>query len=526
MRRPDILVIGGGSAGATLAGQLARDTTLQILLVESGGRPMPVVHELPILAGVLSAGNTTVWRDETEPEAGLGGRRLSWPRGRVLGGSSAINGVVWMRGRPSDYDRWQADGAQGWDWASVAPVFDALDGPEGAVGTLLHPASNPLYRAFLAAAREAGHPISQDFNLPPFEGVGRYALNVRNGRRVTSARAFLARPPANLMILTGANVAGLILEGRRVSGARIKYRGRTEDVFAGQTVLSAGAINSPRLLMVSGIGPANVLESAGIPVRAELPGVGQNLQDHICGRISHACPEPVSLRNLTRADRALAAGIEAMVLGRGEASVSPFGAGMLLRASPDAVEPDVQGFMIPGLSDYRLWLPGFGGEGPGHGFTASVYQLRPESRGSIAVRSADPDAPPIIRANYFSDPRDRDVLRLGMEQMALILGQPAMARYLGPRLSKTDPSDRDGFEAALGREAGTAFHPVGTCRIGRADDAMAVVTPDLRVRGLEGLRIADASVMPRITSGNTNAPSMMIGLRGARFITGSGPQAS
>ncbi len=524
---PDIIVVGGGSAGAVLAAQLARDPRRSILLLESGGRPLPVIHSFPIFAGVLSQGRLSMWRDATQPEAMLGGRSLAWPHGRVLGGSSSINGLVWMRGRPSDYDRWRNSGADGWGWNDVRPVFDMLDGgesSEGHVPTQLHPGANPLFDAFITAGEQAGHTRTRDFNRVPYEGVGRYALNVARGRRVSSATAFLRRPPPNLKIVTDATVIRLETSGQRVIGVTASIKGAITKLSAAEIVVCAGAINTPKLLMLSGIGPASAIEAVDVRVSHDLKGVGENLQDHICGRLVHESLLPVTMRNLVRADRALLAGLETLLLGRGEASASPFGAGVLMRSSADEPEPDIQGFLIPGLSDYRIWFPGIRPARKGHGFLASVYQLRPESRGRITLSGSDPAAPPTIVANYLTVERDHQVLMRGMQRMADILDQPALKSFRGRRLSETNPYDEAGFMTAAGREAATAFHAAGTCRMGRADDDMAVVTPDLRLRGMEGLRIADASVMPCLTSGNTNAPTMMIGMRCAEFMTSGAPQ--
>lgn len=521
--RPDVIVVGAGSAGATLAATLARDPARRVLLLESGGRPLPLLHSLPIMAGILPSADIALWRDRTAPEAMLAGRSLPWPHGRVLGGSSAINGMVWMRGRPSDYERWKRAGADGWGWEDVRPAFEALDGLDsggaGLVPVERHPATNPLFDAFIAAGRAAGHGLSRDFNAAPHEGVGRYSVNIAHARRMSAARIFLRHPPPNLTILTGATMLCLLLRGGRIEGVRVSLRGQVGNFTAGETVLCAGAVNTPKLLMLSGIGPAQALQAAGISVRHDLPGVGENLQDHICGRLAHECLQPVTLRNLTRTDRALRAGLEALFFGRGEAGLTPFGAGVLLRSTPELAEPDIQGFLIPGLSDYGLWFPGIRPARRGHGFIASVYQLRPESRGRITLASADPAAPPVIAPAYLQARRDRETLRQGMQRMAEILEQPEMAAFRGRRLSLTDPYDAAGFEQALAQEATTAFHAVGTCRIGRADDPMAVVTAELSLLGLAGLRIADASVMPFLTSGNTNAPAMMIGLRCATMMT-------
>lgn len=519
---PDVIIVGAGSAGAVLAAQLARDPKRSVLLLESGRRPLPVIHSFPIFAGVLSQGRLSMWRDSTRPEAMLGGRSLAWPHGRVLGGSSSVNGLVWMRGRPSDYDRWRDCGADGWGWDSVNPAFDALDGggnSDGHVSTRLHPGTNPLFDAFIAAGEQAGHCRSGDFNRPPFEGVGRYTLNVARGRRVSSATAFLSRPPPNLTIATDATVIGLDISRQRVTGVTASIRGTVTRLSAAETIVCAGAINTPKLLMLSGIGPAAALEAACVRIRHDLKGVGENLQDHICGRLVHESLLPLTMRNLVRADRAFLAGLETLFLRRGEASASPFGVGVLMRSSADEPEPDVQGFLIPGLSDYRIWFPGIRPARKGHGFLASVYQLRPESRGRITLGDSDPATPPTIAANYLTAERDRRVLMRGMQRMADILEQPALRPFLGRRLSETDPRDTGSFMERAGKEAATAFHAVGTCRMGRADDDMAVVTPDLRLRGMDGLRIADASVMPSLTSGNTNAPAMMIGMRCASFLS-------
>ncbi|MCW5720718.1 MAG: GMC family oxidoreductase N-terminal domain-containing protein [Devosia sp.] len=521
-RHPDVIVIGGGSAGSVIASQLAKDPSRSVLLLESGDRPLPIIHTFPIMAGVLSQHAWNMWKDQTEAEPALAGRRITWPHGRVLGGSSSINGMVWIRGRPSDYDRWEQCGADGWGWENVRPVFDLLDGgcgeADGFVPTQMHPGTNPLYDAFIEAGIEAGHPRSPDFNVAPYEGVGRYRLNILNGRRISAAAAFLRRKRQNLQIITNCTVLELIQERAQVVGVKASIKGRAHTFLAGETVLSAGAINSPKLLMLSGIGPAPMMEAAGIEVSHHLPGVGQNLQDHICGRITHECLQPVTLKNLTRVDRALVSGLENLFLGRGEASASPFGAGVVLRSDPTQIEPDVQGFLIPGLSNYRLWFPGIRPAASGHAFLASVYQLRPESRGSITLRSADPLAPPVIRPNYLSAPKDRIVLQNGMKRMAEILRQSPMAPFLGNKLSLTDPFDDQNFAAQLGKEAATAFHAVGTCRMGRAGDEAAVVGPDLKLHGLEGLRVADASVMPTLVSGNTNAATMMVGLRCSQFM--------
>lgn len=531
----DVVVIGAGSAGAVVAGRLARDPDRRVLLIEAGGRDWNPLLRVPLMTGVLLRGRHANWFYHSEPEPGLGGRRLFWPRGKVLGGSSAINGMVWTRGVPADYDGWAQRGLPEWSWEQVLPAYREIEaywagasewhGASGPQPVTRLSALHPLSEAFLSAGCAAGHPVSEDFNGPSPEGVGQYDFTIRNGRRVSSAAAFLhpLRERPNLSVLTGAHVLRIMIERGRARGVEILKGGRRIVCHAdGEVVLSAGAVNSPQVLMLSGIGPADALTSHGIDVVADLPGVGKNLQDHLLVRVEHACTEPITLHALLRADRAAAALLRALVTGTGPAARFPLEVGAFLRSDPAREVPDLQAHFLPGLSTAALRMPFAPARpGSGHGFFANIYQLRPESRGEILLRSADPLAAPLIRGNYLSSPADLAALRAGVRLLREIFAQAPFDRWRGPERAPgpARQSDAD-LDAWIRASADTVFHPVGTCRMGT--DPMAVCDGTLRVRGVENLRLADASVMPTMPGCNTHAPSMMIGARAAGFIADTG----
>jgi len=522
MRKADVIVVGAGAAGAIVASRLAEETGCRVLLLEAGGRSRPLIHSVPLLTGVLANSNFGVWRDWTEPDAGLAGRSLAWPRGRVLGGSTSINGMVWMRGRPSDYERWASAGAKGWGWANVRPAMEAIENGTGPLGRRIivnkHGGTNPLFDAFLEAGRQAGLPVAEDFNAGPQEGVGRFSVSIDKGRRISTAAAFLSRPPRNLEIVTNAVAIGISFAGSRARSVTAKVGGSLAEFFADEIVLCCGAVNSPKLLMLSGIGDADKLQPLGIEVKQHLPGVGENLQDHISARLSWECKEPITLLSFSRADRAALGVLRTWIVGSGTAAWTPWATGFLLRSSGSEPEPDLEGLFLPGLSTYQLWMPLVRPAPAGHGFMASVYQLRPESRGKITLRSADASEGPRIAANYLAAEPDRTVLREGVKLMQDLIERPAFDPYRGRQLTPEPAKGDAALDAAIAKVAGTAFHPIGTCKMGSADDPMSVVSPELRVHGIDNLRIADASVMPLMTSGNTNAPAMMIGYRCADFV--------
>jgi choline dehydrogenase len=532
--RSDVVIVGAGSAGCVLAARLAEDGRRRITLLEAGGGDANPLFRVPLMTGVLLRSRYANWFYHTEPEPGLGGRRSFWPRGRVLGGSSAINGMVWARGRPSDYDGWAQAGLPGWNWTDALAAFRRIErfqqgagadhGGDGPLPITDGGARHELLDRFVAAGAQAGHAATADFNAPPYEGVGRYHFTIAGGQRWSAARAFLAPAMArpNLRVVRRARALRLRIEGGRAVGVSTT----AGDFHAGEIVLCGGSINSPQLLMLSGIGHADELAALGIAPVHDLPGVGRNLQDHLLVRVEHACTRPITLQNLTRIDRAAAALLQALVFRRGPAASFPLAAGFFLRSEPGLDEPDLQGHFLPGLTTATLRVPGLAGPArahDGHGFMANVTQMRPHSRGSITLRSADPHAAPVIRAGYLSDPRDIAILRRGARTLRHILAQAAFDDVRGGELSPGPQLQSDAeLDAWIARTADTMFHPVGTCRMGTDTDRAAVVDAQLRVHGIGNLRVADASVMPNITSGNTNAPSMLIGHRCADFMAQGG----
>lgn len=528
----DYIIVGAGSAGCLLANRLSADPACRVLLIEAGGADWNPLIRVPMVAGLLYFWKGLNWGYETAPQPHLGGRAIAWPRGKVLGGSTAINGMMYMRGHRSDYDQWRQLGLPGWGYDDVLPHFkafernvshpggDAFHGRAGELHTAKASGDHPVYRAWLAAARAAGYRDNEDFNGAEQEGVGVYDFNIKNGHRVTAASAFLdpARARPNLAILTGVQVLRLAMEGRRCIGVETARHGRL--TARAEVLLTAGAVNSPQLLQLSGIGDAGALASLGIAPLVDRPAVGGNLQDHLGIYVQHACTKPVTLYGLMRPDRALWAGFQALVLRRGPATSVPLEVGGFVRTRPELDIPDVHITCVPGLS-----LATTQAGQMQHGFLTNVYQLRPASRGSITLASPDPLAKPRINPNYLADPTDRLCLRAGVALARRIVGQAAMDELRGRELSPGDMVATDeAADAWVSANANTVFHPVGTCRMGGDDDA--VVDAALRVRGVTGVRIADASVMPTIIGGNTSAPTMMIAEKAAALIRQDSSAAS
>jgi choline dehydrogenase len=535
MSDADVIVVGAGAAGAVLAARLSEDPRRRVILLEAGGRGRNPLLRVPLMTGLFLRSRFANWSYRTEAEPGLGRRATNIPRGKVLGGSTAINGMVWARGRPTDYDGWAQAGLSGWNWEDALAGFRRIErfqggtsemhGGEGPLPVTDAAVRHPLIDVFLAAGVEAGYLPSRDFNAPPFEGVGRYHFTIAGGRRWSTAHAFLAAPRPNLRVVTRALATRIVIEHGTATGVEALVNGVSQTFRGGEIVLSGGAINSPQLLMLSGVGPADHLVSLGIDVVADLPGVGANLHDHVLVRVEHSCKKPITLQALTRLDRATVALVQALALGTGPAASFPLAGGMLVRSDPSLDEPDLQSHFLPGLTTATLRVPFLAGPlraGDGHGFMANISQMRPESRGELRLASADPRAPPRIRMNYLSDPRDRSVLRRGVRILRHVFAQKAFDAYRGPELSPGVDLQSDAeLDAWITRTADTVHHAVGTCRMGVSSDIAAVVDDRLRVRGIKNLRVADASVMPRITSGNTAAPSMLIGQRCADFIANS-----
>jgi choline dehydrogenase len=527
----DYIIVGAGSAGCVLAHRLSADPAVRVLLLEAGPRDWhPFVH-IPAGIAKLVQRRRLNWDYSTAPEPQLDGRMLWWPRGKLLGGSSSINAMCYTRGDARDYDEWAALGAEGWHWDAVLPYFrraegntrgaDAFHGGDGPLTVSDPRHHNPLSAVFIEAAAEAGFPLNPDFNGAVQEGFGFYQTTTRDGARCSSATAYLhplrGRRP-NLKIVTGALARKLLFEGGRASGVLYTVGGAAfAEGAAREVILCGGAINSPQLLMLSGIGPAAHLRQHGIAVRVDLPGVGGNLQDHLDICTLQRSTQPVSYDG---ADTLLAEAriaLEFLLRRQGPGTSNIAEAGGFLR-SPLAADgrADVQFHFVPAqLDDHgrnRL---------PGHGYTLHACFLRPKSRGRILLAGTDAATKPRIEANYLSDAEGFD-LRMMRECVRLsrhILAQPAFAPYRGEeRFPGPGVRDTAAIDAFIRRKAESIYHPVGTCAIGREDERMAVVDPQLRVRGVEGLRVVDASVMPRLVGGNTNAPTIMIAERAADWI--------
>jgi choline dehydrogenase len=529
--RYDFIIVGGGTAGCLLANRLSADPQRRVLLIEAGGRDD--YHWIHIPVGYLYCiGNPrTDWLYSTEPEPGLNGRALRYPRGKVLGGCSSINGMIYMRGQARDYDHWaQLTGDANWRWEHCLRYFkrhedhwrgaDAQHGAGNEWRVEKQRLSWQILDAFAEAAREAGIPATEDFNRGNNEGVGYFEVNQKTGVRWNTTKAFLkpvfARP--NLQVWTGALTSRVLLEDGRAVGVEVLPHGGGEPLRPHATqavVLAAGAVGTPQILQLSGIGPGALLQQHGIPVRAHLPGVGENLQDHLQIR---AVFEVQGVKTLNTIANSLLgkAGIalEYALRRSGPMSMAPSQLGAFTRSAPGLTWPNVEYHVQP------LSLDAFGE--PLHrfnAFTASVCNLNPSARGHVRIRSAQPQDAPRITANYLSTPDDRQVAADSLRLTRRIAAMPALARYRPREVKPGVQYQSDDDLARLAGDIGTTiFHPVGTCRMGAEGDALAVVDSRLRVRDIAGLRIADASVMPTITSGNTNSPTLMIAERAAEWL--------
>ncbi len=522
----DYIVVGAGSAGCVLANRLSADGKHSVLLLEAGPKDTNLWIHVPLGYGKLFKEKSVNWMYQTEPEPGLNGRQVFQPRGKVLGGSSSINGLLYVRGQHEDYDRWRQHGNAGWGYDDVLPYFKkaenqtrGADDYHGAGGPL--PVSDsrhtdPLSEAFVVAAAETGIPTNNDFNGATQEGAGFFQTTTQRGRRASTAFSYLrpARSRGNLHIATSAQAQRILFDGRRASAVEYRQEGAVKTARARKEILvSSGAYNSPQLLQLSGVGPADLLKQHGIAVVLDAPGVGHDLQDHMQVRIITRCAQRVTLNDVVNNPiRKVMTGLQYAAFRTGPLTIAAGTSGAFFKTNPRLASPDVQIHFLPFSTDKMgEKLHAFSA------FSASVCQLRPESRGSLRIRSADPMVPPEIRINYLATETDRAAFIDGIKMLRRILAAPALKPYV---VEEVDPgakvvSDED-LLAFCRRTGSTVYHPTSTCRMG--NDPLAVVDQRLRVRGIEGLRVVDASIMPDLMSGNTNAPTIMIAEKASDMI--------
>jgi len=525
----DYIVTGAGSAGCAVAARLSESGRHRVLLLEAGGEDRyPWIH-VPMGYSRLFSNPRVNWMYESEPEPELEGRSMYQPRGKVLGGTSSINGMVYMRGNPADYDEWRQRGCTGWDWDSVLPYFrkaedqergeDPFHGVGGPLRVSDQPARFELAEHWIAAAIEAGLPANNDFNNGQQEGAGPFQSTTNRRRRWSTAAAYLrpARGRKNLTVATNSLATRVVIDNHRATGVEFIRNGAKETAQArGEVIVCGGVYNSPQLLQLSGLGPGELLHGLGIPVVRDMPAVGADLQDHFYVRLAFRCTKPITLNDVANNPlRKVTAGLQYMLFRTGPLATNGICAGGFARSDQRLERPDIQ-------LNFSLWsfaertrkgvYPH-----PFPGFTVSAVHLRPDARGEVRLKSADPFAPPAIRFNFLKTNYDLRALTAGMRLARKIVNQPALSDYVADELIPGKDVNNDAeFEAAIRKNGISNLHPVGTCRMG-ADEA-AVLDPRLRVRGVGHLRVVDASVMPSVPAGNTNAPSIMIGEKASDMI--------
>lgn len=531
MHEADFVIIGSGSAGAAMAYRLSEDGKHSVAVIEYGGTDIGPFIQMPAALSFPMNMKRYDWGLKSEPEPHLGGRVLATPRGKVIGGSSSINGMVYVRGHARDYDHWSEEGATGWSYADVLPYFKRMEhshggeagwrGTKGPMHIQRGPRQNPLYAAFIEAGKQAGFELTDDYNGSKQEGFGPMEQTIHMGRRWSVANAYLrpALKRGNVRLINGF-ARRVVIENQRATGVEVEIRGQVQTVRARrEVIIAASPLNSPKLLMLSGVGPAEHLREHGIDVVVDRPGVGQNLQDHMELYIQQESIQPITLYSKLNLFSKALIGAQWLFLKSGLGASNHFEAAAFLRSAAGVDYPDIQYHFIPVAIRYDGKAAA-----NSHGFQAHVGPMRSKSRGSVTLRSSDPWADPVIRFNYMSHPDDwadfRHCIRLTRE----IFGQDAFTPYRGAEISPGAQVQSDEeLDAFIKDHAESAYHPCGTCRMGRADDPMSVVDPECRVIGVDGLRVADSSIFPRITNGNLNAPSIMVGEKASDHILGRQP---
>ncbi|QIA24395.1 MULTISPECIES: choline dehydrogenase [unclassified Mesorhizobium] len=533
MLEADFVIIGAGSAGSAMAYRLSEDGKYSVIVIEFGGSDIGPLIQMPSALSIPLNMSLYDWGFASEPEPHLGGRVLATPRGKVIGGSSSINGMVYVRGHARDFDHWAEQGAAGWGFADVLPYFKRMEdanggengwrGHGGPLTVQRGSRTNPLYGAFVEAGRQAGFELTDDYNGAKQEGFGPMEQTIRGGRRWSAASAYL-RPALrrkNVSLVKGF-ARRVIVENQRATGVEIETRKRIQVVKARREVIvAASSINSPKILMLSGIGPAEHLREYGIQVIADRPGVGRNLQDHMELYIQQESTQPITLNSVLNPFSKAMIGAQWLFFKSGLGATNHFEAAAFVRSRAGVDYPDIQYHFIPAAVRYDGRAAA-----KAHGFQAHVGPMRSKSRGSVTLRSPDPKSKPVIRFNYMSHPDDWTEFRHCIRLTREIFGQSAFDPYRGKEISPgSHVQSDDDLDAFIRDHAESAYHPCGTCKMGRKDDPMSVVDPECRVIGVEALRVADSSIFPRVTNGNLNAPSIMTGEKAADHILGRTPQA-